>query len=265
MSQPIPSSGTEGRHTPCHVQLQSFRGPMELLLHLARTGEIDAADLPIIEIVRQYEAYLDLMRRIDLEAAGEYLLVAATLVHLKSRRLLPADPTSPDEETADEVLDEAALRNGLPLLRRAAEHLQEREAAMELVYHRPPDRVAEFVGEQGIEADLFSLVKALQAVLSRVKDAATARISREKMSLVERLNWLIATLHEKHHIAFEALFEGLPNRLACIITFLALLEVIRLRVARAYVSHRQDGILIELVEGTAGTPAPTTEESRSHV
>ncbi len=265
MSQPIPAPGADWRHTPCHVQLQAFRGPMELLLHLTRTGEIDAADIPILEIVRKYEAYLDLMKQIDLDAAGEYLLIAATLTHLKSRRLLPVDPASPDEETAEEMLDDATLRDGLPLLRRAAEHLQEREAAMELIYHRPPDRVAEFTGEQGIEADLFSLVKALQTVLGRVKDAATARISREKMSLVERLNWLIETLHEKRSIAFEALFEGLPDRLTCIITFLALLEVIRLRVARAFVSHRQDGILIELVEGTAGSPPPTIEEPRSHV
>lgn len=265
MSQPIPASGTDWRRTPCHVQLQSFHGPMELLLHLTRTGEIDAADLPIIEIVRQYEAYLDLMERIDLEAAGEYLLVAATLTHLKSRRLLPVDPTSPDEETADEMFDDAALRDGLPLLRRAAEHLQEREAAMELVYRRPPDRVAEFAGEQGIDADLFSLVKALQAVLSRVKETATARISRERMSLVDRLNWLVETLHEKRRISFGVLFEGLSDRLTCIITFLALLEVIRLRIARAFMSHREDAILIELIEGTVGSPAPTTEEPRSHV
>lgn len=265
MSQPIPTPGVDWRHTPCHVQLESFRGPMELLLHLTRTGEIDAADLPISEIVRQYGEYLDLMQRIDLESAGEYLLVAATLAHLKSRRLLPADPTSPGEEPVDESLDDAALREGLPLLRRAAEHLQEREAAMELVFHRPSIRVAEYAGEQGIEADLFSLVKALQTVMSRVKDSATARISRERMSLVERLNWLIETLHEKRRIAFEALFEDLPDRLTCIITFLALLEVIRLRVARAYSSHRQAGILIELIEGTPGGPAPTTEEPRSNV
>ncbi len=253
----------EGRHVPCHVRLQSFRGPMEVLLHLIRTEEIDVSDVPIVDVARQYDAYLDGMRRIDLEAAGEYLLIAATLTHLKSRRLLPADPAMAEE--ADEIaLDEAAILAGLPLLRRAAEHLQEREAAMELVYHRPAGRISEFAGEQGIEADLFSLVKALQAVLVRVQESERAIISRERMSLVDRLNWLIETLQRKARIPFGELFEGVPDRLTCILTFLALLEAIRLRVARALIRHRGGDILIVSADGGADVRDASAPEPRPH-
>ncbi|HXH28776.1 MAG TPA: segregation/condensation protein A, partial [Candidatus Polarisedimenticolia bacterium] len=144
-------------------------------------------------------------------------------------------------------------------LRRAAEHLQEREAVMELVFPRPADRVAEFAGEQGIEADLFALLRAFQAILQRAGQQASARVTRERISLAERITWLIETLQRERRVTFRALFEDAVDRLACILTFLALLEVMRLRLARAYPGHRDADIVIVLAEDPSPPPADAPE------
>src|SRR5262245_52827098 len=175
--------------------------------------------------------------------------MAATLVHMKSRSLLPPDPEAAIAALPGEEDLPARLQGVVHELRRAAEQLQEREAAMELVYTRPVERVAEFAGEQGLEADLYSLVSAFQTILKRLgSEMGERRITREKVSLMERVTWLIDTLTRERRIAFSALFQGETDRLGLILTFLALLEVLRLRVARAFQSHHQEDILIVLAE-----------------
>ena len=246
MTPPVPEAGTADRFT--RVALGEFSGPLDLLLHLVRTGEIDITGLPVLEVARQCDAYLLTIEGLDLETAGEHLVLAATLVHMKSRRLLPPDPQEADAAIELPDLSERAAE-AVQELRRAAEQLQEREAAMELVFRRPPGAVAEFAGEQGIEADLYSLVSAFQAILSRLgSEPETLRITREKVSLMDRMTWLIDLLQSRKRVAFRSLFEGLTDRLGFILTFLALLEVLRLRVARAFQSHHQEDILIVLAD-----------------
>jgi segregation and condensation protein A len=246
MTPPVPEAGTADRFT--RVALGEFSGPLDLLLHLVRTGEIDITGLPVLEVVRQCDVYLMTIEGVDLETAGEHLVLAATLVHMKSRRLLPPDPQEMDAGIEPPALSERAAE-AVQELRRAAEQLQEREAAMELVFTRPPGAVAEFAGEQGIEADLYSLVSAFQAILSRLgAEPETLRITREKVSLMDRMTWLIDLLQSRKRVAFRSLFEGLTDRLGFILTFLALLEVLRLRVARAFQSHHQEDILIVLAD-----------------
>src|SRR5438552_335012 len=159
----------------CRVRLSAFQGPLDLLIHLVRTGAIDAADLSMTEIATQYDAYVAMMRRLDLEAAGESLILVASLVHMKSRQLLPQPPaveTPGSEEGPPSSHDAPALRQAL---RVAAEHLQEREAVMELIYHRADSTVADYAGEQGIEADLFALLSAFRSILRRVGTDPAAR------------------------------------------------------------------------------------------
>ncbi|MFQ5876127.1 MAG: segregation and condensation protein A [Acidobacteriota bacterium] len=250
---------------PFRVRLTGFEGPLDLLLHLVRKSDIDITGIPILEIVRQYDAYVALARSLSLEAAGEYLVLAATLVHLKSRRLLPTDPAEPDP-LADEAAPDAALRAGVGEgLGRAAEHLQEREALMELVYARPADRVAEYAGEEGLEVDLYALLKAFQEILKRSQAGSGEPIRRERFSLVERIDWLIERLRRERRISFRDLFRGgRMDRLLCILTFLALLEVMRLQVARAYRSHRESEILVVL-SGEAGQGPEPAPEVRTRV
>jgi segregation and condensation protein A len=244
-------SETAGGLAP--IRVEGFSGPLDLLLHLARSGGIDLRGVPVVEVARQCDAYLRTLEAADLEAVGDHLVMAATLVHLKSRLLLPAEPVEAAAVEGEGEEIPARLAGIVQELRRAAEQLQEREAAMELVYTRPATVVAEYAGEEGIEADLYALVHAFQGILSRLStaDREAKRISRETMSLMERVTWLIDLLQRERRVQFRALFEGLADRLACILTFLALLEVLRLRVARAYASHEREDLVVILNEERA--------------
>lgn len=246
------------------VRLEGFEGPLDLLLHMIRTSEIDLTGIPVLEVARQYGEYLNLMRAQDLASAGENLLLAATLVHLKSRLLLPPDPDGCEAERSEEDAESAIRLVMGDGLRNAAEHLQEREALMELVFPRPDDRVSEYSGEQGLDVDLYALMRAFHAILKRSGSDPADSITRERFSLVERIDWLIEKLNRERRVSFSALFEDAGDRLLCILTFLALLEVLRLRVARAYQSHHRKEILILLHDQTpVGENSP--EEPRSHV
>jgi len=261
VTAPRTAPAPERLRGPARVVLQGFDGPLDMLLHLVRTGELDISGVAVVEVVRQCDAYIRLVQDLDLEAAGDHLVMAATLIHMKSRSLLPPDPEAAAAALPEDEEIPERLQGVVQELRRAAEQLQEREAAMELVYTRPAGRVAEFAGEQGLEVDLYSLVNAFQTILKRLgTETSERRITREKVTLMERVTWLIDTLTEKRQIAFSALFEGIGDRLGLILTFLALLEVLRLRVACAYQSHHQADILIMLAEEAA--PAVSGEDSQ---
>ena len=236
---------------PGEVQLDTFQGPLELLLHLIRTDEIDVTTLPIAEIARQYNDFLAMASEVEPGAAGDHVVGVATLIHIKSRRLLPPDPAAATEfslSAEEQARFEGAGRAGA--LREVAEHLQEREAIMELVYLRPRAAIAEYAGEEQIDADLFTLLRAFRDILRRLGSEGAAHISRERITLVERIDWLMNTLQRERRVHFQALFSGLGDRVACILTFLALLEVIRLRLVRAHVSHHHEDILIVLADET---------------
>jgi segregation and condensation protein A len=256
--EPLARTGDDD--TPLHLRLAMFEGPLEMLLHLVRTGGIDVATLPLVEVARQCDEYLALLRMISLEAAGDHLVMTATLVHMKSRSLLPPDPAGMESPQEDPGLESGHGDRHLLVVRKAAEQLQEREAVMELLYSRPPDRVREFAGEQGIDADLYALLNAFQAILRRLGSDPAARVTRERITLVDRISWLMDLLTRERRVGFRALFEEMADRLSCILTFLALLEVIRLRLVRAYVSHHQEDILIMLMEDQAPPPAPVSGE-----
>jgi len=258
---PNAASGPESAGGLAPIRVEGFSGPLDLLLHLARSGGIDLRGLPLVEVARQCDAYVRTLEAVDLEAAGDHLVMTATLVHLKSRLLLPAEPVETLAAEAEGEEIPARLAGIVQELRRAAEQLQEREAAMELVYTRPANVVAEFAGEEGIEADLYALVHAFQGILSRLSSAEreSKRISRESMSLMERVTWLIDLLQRERKVQFRALFEGIGDRPACILTFLALLEVLRLRVARAFASHEFEDIVVMLNEERADPAAPEAD------
>jgi segregation and condensation protein A len=248
----------------CRVRLEAFQGPLDVLLHLVRIDEIDVTTVSINEIARQCDEYLSLISDVDLETVGENLVLASTLLHLKSRRLLPPTTSEGDAAGDDGLLepgDDFGWRDGM---RRAAEELQEREAQMELVFTRPSERVAEFAGEELIEADLYSLLNAFQSILKRLgSETPAARITRERMTLVERIDWLLERLNRDQRIGFRDLFVEIEDRMSCILTFLALLEVMRLRLVRAYESHHQEDILIVMVEDPGAPAAPEEQEGRA--
>lgn len=245
-------------------RLPGFEGPLDLLLHLVRVNELDILDLPIVEIARQYQEYLDLMREMNLEVAGEYLVTAATLLHIKSRMLLPAEPT-PGEEGEPSQDPRAELAQQLleyQKYRQAAENLQAMESVRSLVWHREGRVPDDFAGEEVLLVDLYDVLSAFRKLLARLGEEARIQLRRDDVSVADKIGWLATLLEERGSVDLLALFEDLPDRIQRIATFLAVLEMVRLQMVFAYQREPLSEIRIALrPDSTTGeTPAAATEE-----
>jgi segregation and condensation protein A len=256
------------------VRLQNFEGPLDLLLHLIKKHEVDIYDIPIALITTQYIEYIDLMQELNLDVAGEFLVMAATLIHIKSRTLLPRpDPTQEDpEEDPREALMRRLLEH--QKFKAAAELLHERETLRSAQWTRPDGPIAEIAGEAPepeIEVDLFSLITAFRAVVERAKQRPKMYLPGEQIPIEDRIEQLLTRLSETEACGFEDLFADVQTRAGLIVTFLALLEMIRMKLIRVY----QTGALGEIriyrrqvaaesaphydgLAGTAGTPGTPT-------
>jgi segregation and condensation protein A len=246
------------------VRLESFEGPLDLLLHLVRINEVEITDIPIIEITRQYNEYLELMSGLSLEIAGEYLVMAATLMHIKSRMLLPPDPESgEDDESADPRAELAQQLLDYQRFKQAAESLQAMESRRTLIWTR--DEVPqEFVDEELLAVDMFDLLQAFQKLLGRLGDETQRELRRENVTVAEKISWLSDLLDQRDSINLSQLLEDLPTRMDCIATFLALLEMLRLRLVLVFQRKLFDEIRIARrpdppEDGEA--PGKTTQEA----
>src|SRR6187399_3122306 len=219
------------------IRILNFEGPLDLLLHLIKKHEVNVYDIPISLITQQYVEYLDLMQEMNLDVAGEFLGMAATLIHIKSRMLLPRpDPT---QEDPGEDPREALVRRLLEHQRfkAAAELLHEKEIQRSAQWGRPDGRVADVVGEAPepeIEVDLFSLMAAFRQVLERARQRPRVILPPEQMPIETRIEQLLARLSETEACGFEDLFADVQTRAGMIVTFLALLEMIRLKLVRVF-------------------------------
>jgi segregation and condensation protein A len=245
MTTPGDPTGFESALEAYPVRLANFEGPLDLLLHLIKKHELNIYDIPVSTITRQYVEYLDLMRELDLDVAGEFLVMAATLIHIKSRMLLPRP--APEQEDAQEDPREALVQRLIEhqKYKFAAELLHEKETVRSAQWIRPDERVAGFAGEEyepELEVDLFSLLTAFKAVVERAKKRPGVLVPAEQISIEARIEQLLAQLSESEACAFEALFADARTRADLIVTFLALLEMIRLRLVRVF----QAGVLGEI-------------------
>lgn len=211
------------------VKLDVFEGPLDLLLYLIRRDEIDITDIPIARITSEYLEILKLMESCDLEIAGEYVLMAATLIRIKSVMLLPRDPAAEDEEDPREELIQALLE--YRKFKEAASGLRGREEHERQVFTRAdfstgaPAVAKRFVMDQ----TLFDLLSAFRDVLARVEPETFHRVEVEDLTIDERIAQLEEMLDERGELEFAALFLELSARWLVILTFLALLEMARLR------------------------------------
>ena len=239
------------------VRLDMFEGPLDLLLHLIKKNEVNIYDIPIALVTHQYLEYLDLMQELNLDVAGEFLVMAATLIHIKSRMLLPRpDPT---QEDPDEDPREALMRQLLEHQRfkAAAELLHEREIQRSAQWGRPDGRVAEVVGEAPepeVEVDLFSLMAAFRQVLERARQRPRVVLPPEQISIETRIEQLNARLSETEACGFEDLFADVQTRAGMIVTFLALLEMIRLKLVRVFQQGNFGPIRVYKRARPAGAP-----------
>ena len=224
------------------VKLDSFEGPLDLLLHLIRTSEVNIYDIPISMITEQYLKYIELMQELNLDVAGEFLVMAATLIHIKSRTLLPRpDPTQEDggpEEDPREALVRRLLEH--QKFKAAAELLHDRETLRSAQFMRPDSRVADAAGddyEPELEVDLFGLLAAFRGVLERATRRPRMVIPPEQISIEDRMRQVLGRLSETEALGFEDLFaDGDGSRPFMIVTFLAVLEMIRLKLIRVFQS-----------------------------
>jgi len=219
------------------VHLTNFDGPLDLLLHLIKKHEVDIYDIPIALITQQYLDYLELMTELNLDTVGDFLVMAATLIHIKSRTLLPRP--DPKQDDAEEDPREALIRRLLEhqKFKAAAELLHDREIARSAQWQRPDNVVNDVVGsapEPEVEIDLFSLMAAFRQVLERAKKRPKVMLPPEQIPIETRISQLLERLSETDACGFEDLFEDVQTRSGMVVTFLALLEMIRLKLIRVF-------------------------------
>ena len=234
-----PYDGFESDPDAFPVKLSNFEGPLDLLIHLIREHEVDIHDIPIARITAQYLEAIGLLQELDLDIAGEFLVMAATLIHIKSKMLLPRPDTAAGVEGEEEDPRDALVRRLLEheKFKAAAGLLHEREQLRAAQWLRPDGRVAEMAGddyEPELEVDLFSLLTAFQAVVQRLKQRPKVRLPPEEVSIEARIDQLLARLSETEACGFEDLFADAHDRAGLIVTFLALLEMIRLKLVRVF-------------------------------
>jgi segregation and condensation protein A len=221
------------------VRLQNFEGPLDLLLHLIKKSEVSIHDIPIALITQQYLDAVQLLQELDLDVAGEFLVMAATLIHIKSKMLLPRPETAAGVEGEEEDPRDALVRRLLEhqKFKAAAGLLHEREVLRSAQWARPDQAVAHIAGDEyepELEVDLFSLLTAFQGVVERAKHRPKVLLPPEQIPVEARIEQLLLRLSETEAMGFEDLFADVDDRGGLIVTFLALLEMIRLKLVRVF-------------------------------
>ena len=244
------------------IHLELFEGPLDFLLYLIRRDKIDIYDIPVAPITRDYMEYLDLMQELNLDVAGEFMVMAATLIHIKSKMLVPVEPTEAEGE--EDYVDprEELVRRLLELQRyKDAAGLLHQQAQIRAAQWTRPDTVLptfDDSGEEMLEAGLYDLIAAFKELLDRRKSLLAHEIESEGPSVEERMAELLAMIVAGESLDFMELFTSLETKGQMITTFLALLELVRLKQVRVYQRGRFGSIRVFRPVGPAaeGTPTP---------
>ena len=263
---PLPEEPTTAEGPAWSLQLPQFEGPLDLLLHLCQKHELNILEIPIGFVTEKYLEYLDLIKLTQLDLAAEYLVMAATLTHIKSKMLLPAPPPGQEDDDAglEDELDprEALIRRLLEYqkYKLAGEQLAARGVAGRDVF--PRGLAAEALAEGGAgaapanggppplaEIPIFALVEAFQRVLDRSKVKLSHDVVADRISLTDRIGELADLLAQRRRIGFDEMFTGLASKFDLVITFLALLEMTRLRMTRLFQTEPLGPLYIELAAG----------------
>jgi segregation and condensation protein A len=251
-----PTEMVEARHR-LRVELSAFQGPLDLLLHLVRINEVDIHDIPVIEIAQQYDEYLNTMQDLDLDVVGEFLVMAATLAYIKSRMLLPR-PEGEDGEEEDPRADlaERLLEHQRFLI--AAEELAARSDVQASVWGRPAQRV-DMDGEILLEVSLHDLVRSFRGLLESLGAGSGIDITASGMSVPERMAQILDLADSRDLVDFDMLFPATDPKKDRIVTFLALLELLRLQMVTAWQSKTFGEIRLSRAAARPGGPRPAEE------
>jgi segregation and condensation protein A len=218
--------------TPLNFQLQQYEGPLDLLLDLIRKNQINIYDIPIAQITAQYMEYMERAAALDIELGSEFVYMAATLIHIKSKLLLPKDPEleklSPEEDPRKELVDRLLEHEKY---KNAAEMLQQKRMIEEAAWSNP--QMQQFLAESedpGLAVTLFDLVKTFQTVLERAKNRPTYSVDKEDVTVPDMIRYIRETLKSAPRaqpVSVTELFERQRSKRAMLCLFLAILELVK--------------------------------------
>ena len=224
------------------VQLENiFEGPMDLLVYLIRKNEVNIYDIPISLITDRYLDYIEWMKSMNVDIAGDFLVMAATLIQIKSRMLLPvhddSDEEDPRQEITRPILEYLQMKS-------AALQLNEKELLGEHTFIRPPVKSSSpgTLPEREIQVDIFELIKAFQRILDNLAPDISLDLVADKLSIQDRMTELIRILKVKGPLIFQELIRDAAGKADIIVTFLAILEMVK-RNAAGVIQHADTGII----------------------
>ncbi len=235
------------------VQLENFEGPLDLLLFLIKKEEVDIYNIPIARITQQYLEYLEIIQFLDLESASDFILMAATLMRIKAQMLLPKPSTLEEQEEIEDP------RQGL--VERLLEYQRYRDVAAELGKREEleskhfargffkAEEDFDLPVEQGSEVSMFDLVAAFKQIMDKAKKVTVHRVAEINVSLEECMETVQKTLAEKKQVRFVELFKPEAERMVWIVTFIAILELIKLQIIRAFQEKPFADIILTNVHG----------------
>ena len=225
------------------VQLENiFEGPMDLLVHLIKKNELDIYDIPIAMVTEQYLQYLEWMKIMNIDFAGDFIVMASTLAQIKSRMLLPAPADDEDEDDPRQEIVKPLLE--YLQMKSAAEQLSERDLLGRETFLRGGDRSEFSAGQEEtyVKVGLFELIDAFQKILAKIPDDQQIEFTADKISVKDKITQITDILEAKGSTAFDELFSEQPTKSEVIVTFLAILEMVKLALVRI-VQHTQTGVM----------------------
>ena len=231
---------------PYEIKLDNiFEGPMDLLVHLIKKHEVDIYDIPIALITDRFLAYLEWMESLNIEIASDFLVMAATLAHIKSRMLLPRRQNEPADEEADDLrLEIAGQLLEYLQMKGVAEELSERPMLGEDIFTRNQDQTPFMIDPEKeiVKTDLFDLISAYHKLLDKTSDKAGIRIIPERVSIKDRMTEIINIIENKGTITFVELLPKKSERIDIVVTFLAILEIVKLKLVRIVQNGQKSGL-----------------------
>ena len=234
------------------VKLEVFEGPLDLLLYLIKREEVDIYEVSLEKITQQYLEFMDAFKALDLEVAGEFVVMAANLIYLKSRSLLPVSVQPPEEETEEEDPRWELVRQLIEYkkFKDAAAQLHERGIAREALFSRVADQ-ADVPAERPLgEVSVFDLIAAFNGVLKRINQKEDLReIFEENFTVSDKIEMVLKITSGSVPVLFSELFSGVASRAEIVVTFLAVLELIRLKQLKAVQEGAFGEIELQRVQG----------------
>ena len=210
-----------------------FEGPMDLLVHLIKKNDVDIYDIPIALITEQFLEYLEWMKSMNIDFAGDFIVMASTLTQIKSRMLLPIHDGDPEEEEDPRQEITRPLVEYLQI-KSAAEDLAARQLLGEDIFARNPGKVGELFGAEGdmVKIGLFELIDAFQKILEKISPDHLVELTADSLSVKDRISELVDIFQKQKSITFDELFAADTNKGEVIVTFLAILEMVKLSLVQ---------------------------------